>query len=81
MNAAEALATKVTRSYNPMDSFTSAHLPGCKAAGRRIKGYESEVRENGVTVADLIEMQANPDEGTYKIHACLKPVVDAAKKA
>ena len=78
MGQFDALATKVTVVHNPT-SNSQAHVAGCKAATSRIKGQDSEVHANAFTVASLLEMQANPDEGTFKIHACLKPVLAAAK--
>ena len=73
-----ALATQVTTAFNPMVPWAEAHISGCKAASRRIKGYDSQVYVDSFTVAELIEMQDNPDEGTFKIHACLKPTLTVA---
>lgn len=75
-----ALDTKVTITFNPMVAWTGAHISGCQAVGRRIGLYETEVRVDRLTVAELIAMQANPDEGTFRVHACLKPTLVAVKK-
>ena len=73
-----ALATPVSIAYPYCSPHAEAHISGCKAAYRRVKRVDSDVWENAFTVADLIQMQANPDEGYFKIHACLKPTLTVA---
>ena len=75
-----ALSARITTTQPYGKTYTEAHVLGCKASNRRVDRVDSQVRESAFSVADLIKMQANPDEGTYKIHACLSPVVAAAKK-
>ena len=52
--------------------WVEAHREGCKAATRRVKRVDTEVLYS-TTVEDILSMRANPDEGTVKVHACLRP--------
>lgn len=55
-------------------THTEVHATGCKAATRRVKGFPVEV-SGEQTQQEIEEMQANPDEGFLKVHACAKPAL------
>lgn len=73
------MTTTATFTYPYLASYTEAHVDGCKAIHRRVKGVESDIGSTGVTLETIRAMQANPDEGHLKIHACLKPFLTTTK--
>lgn len=67
----EAPAVTVVLPYRAV--FVQAHRQGCKAAFRKSQGWEPEVIFSTMTVEEIREMRANPDEGTVRAHSCLRP--------
>lgn len=61
----------VTFCYPYCAPYAEAHMEGCKAITRRVKGVPTDVGPT-VPIEHLYEMQANPDEGHVRVHACLK---------
>jgi len=66
-------AVTIEFAYPYNAAFVQAHKAGCKAARRRNKGVETEVRPMpGYTMETIEDMLANPDEGHVVVHQCLR---------
>lgn len=67
----------ITLAYPLASPHAEAHIEGCKAATRKSNGWPTRTTE-GFSVEDIKSMQANPDEGHIKVHACAKEALAAS---